>query len=237
MGNNLVERCCRGAIALAVLFALALSLSMTPTASYKAKVQTSCQHFKESGRTICGKFLGYWLKTGGLAQQGYPISSEMLEESDTDGKTYVVQYFERAVFERHPENNPPDDVLLQLLGVFAYAQKYPDGAPGQVANTSAGSQLFGATGKRAGGRFLEYWQAHGGLTQQGYPISDEFEEKSPLDGKTYKVQYFERAALEYHPENEAPYDVLLSQLGTFRYNDRYGAGSPRTPVPILTEGE
>jgi hypothetical protein len=36
------------------------------------------------------------------------------------------------------------------------------------------------------------------------------------------VQYFERAVFEYHPENAAPYDVLLSQLGTFRYRDKYG---------------
>jgi carboxyl-terminal processing protease len=30
------------------------------------------------------------------------------------------------------------------------------------------------------------------------------------------VQYFERAVFEYHPENEPPYDVLLSQLGKYR---------------------
>jgi hypothetical protein len=27
------------------------------------------------------------------------------------------------------------------------------------------------------------------------------------------VQYFERARFEYHPENAAPYDVLLGQFG------------------------
>ena len=63
--------------------------------------------------------------------------------------------------------------------------------------------------------------ADGGLTQQGYPISEEFTEISPLDGKPYLVQYFERAVFEYHPENKAPYDVLLSQLGTLRYRDKY----------------
>jgi endonuclease YncB( thermonuclease family) len=36
-----------------------------------------------------------------------------------------VQYFERAVFERHPENAPPYDVLLSQLGRFSYAVKYP----------------------------------------------------------------------------------------------------------------
>jgi hypothetical protein len=36
------------------------------------------------------------------------------------------------------------------------------------------------------------------------------------------VQYFERAVMEYHPENKVPYDVLLSQLGTFQYKAKYG---------------
>src|SRR5439155_24507773 len=74
-----------------------------------------------------------------------------------------------------------------------------------------------------GGLFLAYWRNHGGLAQQGFPISDEFQERSDLDGKTYTVQYFERAVFEYHPENKAPYDVLLSQLGTTRYRAVYAA--------------
>jgi hypothetical protein len=74
-----------------------------------------------------------------------------------------------------------------------------------------------------GGIFLQYWNSHGGLAQQGYPISNEFMEQSALDGKTYKVQYFERAVFELHPENQPPNNVLLSQLGTFRYRAKYGA--------------
>jgi hypothetical protein len=75
-----------------------------------------------------------------------------------------------------------------------------------------------------GGVFQQYWNTHGGLAQQGFPISDEFNEKSDLDGKTYRVQYFERAVFEYHPEQKDPkYQVLLSQLGTFRSQARYGA--------------
>jgi hypothetical protein len=34
-----------------------------------------------------------------------------------------VQYFERAVFEHHPENAAPNDVLLSLLGTLRYEQK------------------------------------------------------------------------------------------------------------------
>jgi hypothetical protein len=212
-----------------------LTLSIPTTPGYVApetsvKAQGNSRTFTETGKTVRGIFLDYWDAHGGLAQQGFPISEEMQEKSDTDGKTYKVQYFERAVFEAHPENTPPNDVLLSLLGNFLYKQKYPGGAPGQTANNSPGSRLFTETGKRVGGRFLEYWQSHGGLAQQGLPISDEFNEKSDLDGKTYKVQYFERAVFELHTENQAPYDVLLSQLGTFRYKAKY-TNPQNAPTP------
>jgi hypothetical protein len=177
--------------------------------------------FPETGKTVSGIFLDYWDQHGGLPQQGFPISDLLTEVSDLDGKPYTMQYFERAVFEYHPENQAPYDVLLSQLGTFQYHKKYSDGAPNQQPNTSEGSQLFPETGKRVGGKFLEYWQQHGGLAQQGYPISDEFTEVSDLDGKEYRMQYFERAVFELHPENEAPYDVLLSQLGTFRYREKY----------------
>ncbi len=218
-------------LATAVLPGAAGAVTSAPTSA------GSSQLFPETGKSVGGVFLDYWNQHGGLAQQGYPISDEMQEKSDTDGKTYTVQYFERAVFEMHPENTAPNNVLLALLGSFQYKQKYPTGATEQQSNTSAGSVLFNETGKRVGGAFLAYWQQHGGLAQQGYPISDEMQEKSDLDGKTYMVQYFERAAFEMHTENQPPKNVLLSQLGAFRYKQKYSAGSTTKPniVFILTD--
>lgn len=200
-----------------------LAVTLLPAESGSA--QGNSRAFPETGKSVKGKFLDYWTTHGGLAQQGYPISDEMQEKSDTDGKTYTVQYFERAVFESHPENKAPYDVLLSLLGNFYYKQKYPNGAPGQAASTAPGAVKYAQTGHTIGGKFLTYWQQHGGLAQQGYPISEEFKERNDLDGKTYTVQYFERAVFESHLENQPPYDVLLSQLGTFRYKARYTAGT------------
>jgi hypothetical protein len=60
--------------------------------------------------------------------------------------------------------------------------------------------------------FLSYWNAHGQLPINGYPISNEFVETLE-DGKPYTVQYFERVRMELHPENPPPYDVLLGQFG------------------------
>jgi hypothetical protein len=201
-----------------------LTLVMPPMTPLSSLAQTgNCTSFPETGKQVCGVFLDYWNSHGGLAQQGYPISGEAQDKSDTDGKTYTVQYFERAVFELHPENQAPYNVLLSLLGNFYYKQKYPNGATNQRASTASGAVKFSQTGHSVGGKFLEYWNSHGGLAQQGYPISDEFQERSDLDGKTYTVQYFERAVFELHPENQPPYEVLLSQLGTFRLKQRSAA--------------
>lgn len=192
------------------------------TVAAGGSAQPKCTTFEQTGRSACGRFLEYWTANGGLAQQGYPISAELEEKSDTDGKTYTVQYFERAVFEKHPENAAPSDVLLSLLGTFLYEQKYPEGAPNQKAST-VNPRKFAETGKTIGGKFRDYWEKNGGLAQQGFPITDEFQEKSDLDGKTYTVQYFQRAVFELHPENAGTqYEVLLSQLGTFRYRAKYG---------------
>ena len=176
------------------------------------------------GTAVHTLFQTYWQQHGGLAQEGFPISGDLEESDPVDGRTYTVQYFERAVLEYHPENPAPFDVLPVLLGVQRYKALYPAGAPGQHPNPAPGAVLFPATGHRVGGGFLRYWQTHGGLMQQGYPISEEFTETSPLDGKPYTVQYFERAVFEDHPENNAANRVLLSQLGTFQYAARYKAG-------------
>ena len=61
-------------------------------------------------------------------------------------------------------------------------------------------------------------------------------ERSDLDGKTYRVQYFERAVFEYHPENASPYNVLLSQLGTFRHQAKHG-GRPAQPTSESSPSE
>ncbi len=115
---------------LALLIAFAAGLLAAPLLGRLTAQPSGCQTFPQTGKTVCGKFLTYWQAHGGLAQQGYPISTEFQEVSDLDNKFYTVQYFERAVFEAHPENQPPYDVLLAQLGTYRYKQKYPNGAPG-----------------------------------------------------------------------------------------------------------
>jgi hypothetical protein len=185
--------------------------------------------FAETGETVHGVFMDYWDRNGGLSRQGYPISPVM--QRSEGGETFLVQYFERAVFEWHTQYaGSPYEILLELVGSELYHGKYevshgPAGVPGQKANTT-NSLPFPETGKTLGGAFRTYWEANGGRPQFGVPISDEFQEVSELDGKVYTVQFFERSAFEYHPEHAGtPFEILLSQLGTYTYNHRF----PRSP--------
>jgi len=85
-----------------------------------------CRYFAQTGYNICNPaFRQYWERNGGLERFGYPITPAIQET--IEGRTYTVQYFERRRMEYHPENRPPYDVLLGLLGrdVFFGAQPSP----------------------------------------------------------------------------------------------------------------
>ena len=167
--------------------------------------------FAATSHSLGEPFLRYWEAHGGLAQFGYPLTEAFSEKSVDDGKSYIVQYFERARFEHHPEQaGTPYEVLLGFLGKAFHP---PDAA----VKAAVDARFFPETGHNLRGRFRAYWEGEpsgpGGLAIYGLPLTEEFEEVSPTNGQKYRVQYFERARFEYHPENPAPYDVLLGQLG------------------------
>ncbi len=108
--------------------------------------------------------------------------------------------------EYHPEQTEPQfRVLLGQFGRRIHPAD-PDTGPKLVG------RFFPETGHNLEGGFLAYWEARGGLAQFGYPLTETIAETLE-DGRQYRVQYFERARFEYHPENAAPYDVLLGQFG------------------------
>jgi hypothetical protein len=79
---------------------------------------------------------------------------------------------------------------------------------------SAAEQLcFAETGYCIEGRFAAYWQQNGGLPVFGFPIGPAQQEVNRETGQSYLTQWFERNRFELHPENRAPYDVLLGRLG------------------------
>ncbi len=167
----------------------------------------SKRFFAETGHSLANPFKGYWEANGGLAQFGFPLTEPFSEKSVDDGKSYTVQYFERARFEHHPEKaGTPYEVMLGFLGKAFHP-------PDPAVKAASDARFFAETGHNLRGRFREYWEQRGGLAIYGLPLTEEFEEVSPTNGQKYKVQYFERARFEAHPENPAPNDVLLGHLG------------------------
>jgi hypothetical protein len=176
--------------------------------------------FAETGQSLQGRFLDYWRGNGGLPVFGYPIAAQ--------GGAPQAQVFERARFELHPENRAPYDVLLGRLGVEALESQGQDWQTFSKADPSA-PHYFAATGHAIAPQFWSYWSSHGleldgrrgssfaeSLALFGMPISEPRQETIE-GGRTALVQWFERARFEYHPENRAPYDVLLGRLGSALY--------------------
>ncbi len=106
-------------------------------------------------------------------------------------------------------------VLVSILAIpgFAYAAA---GSPGDVPDTLPPfqSQYFPATQHAAVNSFLTFWKrTPNALFVLGNPISQPFVEESFTNpGEYYRVQYFERAILEEHPENAGTQYYILGRL-------------------------
>jgi hypothetical protein len=181
------------------------------------------RYFDATGFWVQGPFREYWESHGGLYIFGYPITGVFFDNG------LYKQYFERAIFEYHPEHaGTPYEVLLQRLGAIRTERRLGE-APFQplFAIPDQNCDFYAETGHRLCFGFRTYWTNNGGLPNFGYPISEEFDERNDPppagDGEVHTAQYFERARFEYHPEHAGTqYETLLGLLGT-EYLTRNGA--------------
>jgi hypothetical protein len=106
----------------------------------RSEPQSGCRFFPETGHNVCGEVLAAWRASGlefdgrrgtsegeSLALFGLPLSD--LQTEEIEGKPFQVQWFERARFELHPENPPPYNVLLGLLGNETMGAQTPPPPP------------------------------------------------------------------------------------------------------------
>jgi peptide/nickel transport system substrate-binding protein len=196
----------------------ALMLAAIPHGASAAPVdQTRSRTFPETNQTVSGRFLEVWEAQKDFATSlyinGFPITDKHADVNFDDGKSYQTQWFERARFEEHPENQKPYDVLLGRLGAYA-AEGRKDTPFKAIAKPSSGT-WFKETSHSISGAVEKYWNQYGGLSQFGFPLSEQFSEVSKDDpSKSYTVQYFERQRFELHPENAGTqFEVLLGRLG------------------------
>ncbi len=191
------------------------------TAPGRAQDEPRC--FTEVPHCISGRLRQFWEQAGGLAVFGFPTTPQ--HEAWIEGRPYQVQWFQRNRLELHPEHAPPYDVLLGRLGDDRLNQQrrawhtaFPRSEPQE------GCFYVAETGHNICGRFLAAWQANGldmdgqagtsvaeSLALYGLPLSEAYPEILS-NGRSYTVQWFERARFEHHPETPPPYDVLFGLL-------------------------
>ena len=96
-----------------------------------------------------------------------------------------------------------------------------------VAPATAAQRCFPETGQCLNDRFEQYWAANGGLDVFGYPVTAAGFQ--PSGDAIYLTQWLERNRFELHPENAAPFDVLLGRLGDDRLRqlDRDWQSAPK----------
>ncbi len=204
-----------------VLLLIGLMLALgSPLASVQAAPSSPDdllmpRYFPETGFWVQGQFRQYWETHGGLFVQGYPITGVFKQDG------YYRQYFERAVFEYHPENaGTPYVVLLTRVGADLTQSRSGEAPfkPIGAFDNSNDHVYYPETQHSLNYGFKTFWNDNGGLPNFGYPLSEEFDEKNqdpPAgDGQVHTAQYFERARFEYHPEYKGTkYEVLLGLLG------------------------
>ncbi|MBM3145204.1 MAG: hypothetical protein FJ010_09595 [Chloroflexi bacterium] len=174
--------------------------------------------FPETGHSVSGAFLEkYSSIPNGEEIYGYPITDAFNDQT----RGHLVQYFEKARFELHPE--APSDLLVQITHLGEFLYEAGEALP-ELSNF-ASCKSFLETTYRICYDFLDFFEANGGVTQFGYPISD-FEIH---DG--WISQYFQRARFEWHPERPPGEKVFVSNLGIEYFH--FSGEDPRYLRPWL----
>ena len=179
-------------------------------ATYAQTQGGNCEYFNETGHYVCDEFLEFYRTRGELESFGYPLT----EAFDDPTRGLRVQYFQRARMERRPNNPDPYKMQLGLL-VDELGYQFPPARAGQIPpfNTSL-QQYFPETGHVVSYAFLQYFREKGGLDVFGYPRSEFMYQ----DG--YVVQYFQRARMEWHPEDRSGPRMRLTNVGEI-YLERF----------------
>ncbi|MBV6396802.1 MAG: hypothetical protein HFACDABA_02403 [Anaerolineales bacterium] len=175
------------------------------------------QYFRETGHTVSGEFLAYYRSFKDAVQLfGYPIT----EAYPKDG--LLVQYFQRARFELHPELPAGQRVQLTALG----SEVYQPGDP-TSNNPDLSCRLFPETGFAVCYSFLDFFDQHGGVAVFGYPISS-FE----FRGDKLTVQYFEKARFEWRADLPEGQRVRLTDLGRIYFDMELEDVNLLKPIPF-----
>jgi hypothetical protein len=211
-----------------ILLVCSLLLALSSWAVFPVLSQgAGVRYFSATGHNVQGDFLAFFNRYGGEAIFGLPRTEEFFQDG------LKVQYFQRARMEYHPLNPPPYQVQLSLLGDMMGHRMPPIPSISIPAPNHPQRRYYPQTGHTLSYSFLWFFDGHGGLDVFGYPITELLPERGTV------VQYFQRAKMEWHPENPILSQIALGNLGD-EYIARRGLPSiqldpkePAAPVPTL----
>jgi len=146
----------------------------------------SCEggiYFPQTGYKVQEPFCTYFRTYGGVESFGYPITSAFLRHG------LMVQYFEKARMEYHPENPPRYRIQLGLLGEALGRREPPIPSSCVPLAFDRSRRYYPQTGHTLPQPFLAFYDAHGGVDRFGYPLSEPYCPRDTL------VQDFQRARL------------------------------------------
>ena len=189
-----------------MIFLVCCLLVTASGSSAQAQSNQTWQYFPDTGHNVSGEFWTYYQSIPNASLVfGSPITEQF-----TDPRTgRLIQYFQRALFEFFPENQPDQRVVRAALGVTVY-QHTPQNA--SVDPNPLGCRFFKETGFSLCYAFLEFYERNGDEPIFGKPISPFVFYNDRI------VQYFERARFEWYPEYQEGQKVVLAQLGRITFD-------------------
>lgn len=144
------------------------------------------RYFAHTGHNMSGAFLAFYQHYGGLGIFGYPRT-----EAFTEGGIRV-QYTDRFLLQL-----VNGQVQTARLGRLFTSGRTGAAFKPQTVCTATGAVLV--AGHCLAGRFLRFWRDHRAVL--GAPISEVLVEgNGDGTGRHYRLQWFEKGRLEYHPE-------------------------------------
>jgi lipoprotein-anchoring transpeptidase ErfK/SrfK len=207
-------------------------------------------YIPETGQSIDGVFLDFWRGNNGIANYGYPITPEIMQDG------HIVQYYTYARFEYTPED--PNGTVVHLGNIGQelrpkLVQRSPFAGVGVSAPKSSVNREMTAfaqawmpldesiakkpstetwryvpeTGHSVQQGFKTFWEMSGEASYLGNPLTEEYE----LNGATYQI--FERGQLAWE-KNKDPWMVPLGPT----LAQKYGFSTdpvPQGDLPVYSE--